>query len=192
MLRRRQAQPQGDAEAASLAIQDALLGLEAVARAADVLVYLAVRGEVDTRRLIQGLWDKGSRVLVPRCRPDAPGELDLHCLRCFSELRPGAYGIPEPDPEHCPALDDAESASPQVVVVPGVAFDRHGRRLGYGGGYYDRLLARPGLCRALRVAPAYSLQVVNALPADPWDVPVHLLVTEREVIEAAPCASTPA
>lgn len=147
--------------------------------AREVLVYLAFRGEVDCAPLMEALWRRGARVLAPRCRPGARGELDVACVTCFEELAPGAYGILEPDPDRCPALD---AFAPDAALIPAVAYDRRGGRLGFGQGYYDRLLARPGFAGTFLAGLAHPFQVVERLPLDPWDRPVHAVVTPQEVL----------
>ena len=163
----------------SRAAQERLLALEAWQAAAEIFCYCAVRSELDTRLLLEDAWSRGVRLLLPRCVPDQPGVMDLACACTAAELRPGAFNIPEPDPARCPA---AGACTPDVAVLPGVAFDRAGHRLGYGGGYYDRLLANGRVQPGLRVGLCFSVQLVDALPADPWDAPVHVIVTESEVV----------
>ncbi|WP_029894279.1 5-formyltetrahydrofolate cyclo-ligase [Desulfohalovibrio reitneri] len=180
MLERRDGLPPGRADDLSDEIQARAMRLGAFREAAEALLYMAVRGEVRTLALVEELWRQQRRVLLPRCRPDDPGELDLACASCFEEITPGRFSIPEPDPEACRALEDA---SPAVTFIPGVAFGRDGSRLGMGGGYYDRLLVRPGMARTLRVGLAYGFQVVDSLPREEWDQPVHLIITESETIE---------
>lgn len=179
LLARRRALPKVEASRLSALALDRLRDLAAWRQAAEVLLYMPVRGEVDVSPLLAELWERGARVLLPRCRPGAPGELDLACCACPEELAPGAYGILEPTPDACPALDQC---GPDLILVPAVGLDRRGARLGHGAGYYDRLLARPDLARAVAAAPAYAFQVLERLPADPWDRPVDVIVTENETL----------
>jgi len=147
--------------------------------AREVLVYMAFGGEIGTERLVRGLLDRGARVLAPRCRPSEAGVLDVACVTCLSQLSPGAYGILEPDPASCPALS---LVSPDVALIPAVAFDRQGGRLGFGQGYYDRLLAGPGFEHTRLIGLAHGFQLVDRLPLDPWDRPVHAVVTDAGII----------
>jgi len=179
MLTRRKALPRADITALSARILERIRELPAWADADAVLAYMPVKGEVDVRPLLDELWARGSKVLLPRCRPGEDGAMDLACPASAGDIRPGAFGIPEPDPDACPA---EAGARPDLILAPGVAFDHRGFRLGYGGGYYDRLLAGPGMAEALVAAPAYGFQVVDALPDDPWDKPVHCVITEDETI----------
>jgi 5-formyltetrahydrofolate cyclo-ligase len=146
--------------------------------ATEALLYWPVRGEIDLRPLITELWQRGCRVLLPRCRPDQPGEMDLACAACEDELVPGAFSIMEPDAEICPPVD---SCRPQIALIPGVGFDRRGNRLGFGGGYYDRLLATDALRDTLVVGVAHEFQLIDSLPTQPWDKPVHVVCTEEEL-----------
>lgn len=146
--------------------------------AREVLVYWPVRGELDVRPLVAELWQRGCRVLMPRCRPDSYGEMDLACATCEDELVPGQFSIMEPDAATCPPLTDA---SPDLALVPGVCFDRHGYRLGFGGGYYDRLLARDLMADTVTIGVGYSFQLVDDLPVQPWDMPVDIICTPEEL-----------
>lgn len=148
-------------------------------KAGEVLGYLPVRGEFDARPLIEDLWARGRRVLLPRCRDGEDGRLDLAPVTCLAEVAPGRHGIPEPCPEACLPPGDF---SPDLILAPGLAFDRSGGRMGHGGGYYDRLLADPAMGRAVIVGLAYDFQVVPNVPADPWDRPMDALLTEKEFL----------
>jgi 5-formyltetrahydrofolate cyclo-ligase len=176
ILARRDAQAPDAAARASQAVARRVEALPRFAAAREVLAYLPIRGEVDAGILVKGLLAAGRRVLLPRCRPDAPGELDLGCLACLEDAVPGRYGILEPPAAVCKT---PAAFSPDVILVPGVAFDVRGTRLGFGGGYYDRLLALPMARAALTVGLAYAFQVLPQLPAAAWDRPVDVLVTER-------------
>ncbi|HEX8454679.1 MAG TPA: 5-formyltetrahydrofolate cyclo-ligase [Longimicrobium sp.] len=122
-----------------------------------------------------GSWaPRNAHVVFPRVLPDSRA-LDLHTVAEPSSLRIGAYGIREPDPERC-ARVPVEAVD--AVLVPGLAWDRRGARLGRGAGYYDRLFALPEW-RGFRCGVFFSAQEFPALPTDPWDVPLQAVVTER-------------
>jgi 5-formyltetrahydrofolate cyclo-ligase len=148
------------------------------AKARTVVLYMPIRGELDTGLLRGRAGAEGKCVLLPRCVAGRRGELELVACGDAAELAPGAYGILEPLPS-LPAIDleDPEQA-PQLLIAPCLAVDRQGRRLGYGGGYYDRLLHRPALQTALCIALIYAAQFVVSLPAESWDMRLHGLCTE--------------
>jgi len=141
-------------------------------------VALGARGELDPAPALAAIAARGGRVAYPRVA--APASPLVFHLAEAAELVSGRFGLSEPAP-HAPEL--AASAL-DAVLVPGVAFDAGGRRLGLGGGFYDRTFAqapRPpliGLC--------YDLQVVPDCPAGPGDVPVDLVVTESRVLRREP------
>lgn len=183
VLARRASLPPQDVARASLRACALVERLESWQAAREALVYFAFRGEIDPGPLLQGLWRRGVRVLAPRCRPGEAGALELACVTCLDEMAPGAYGILEPDPSRCPAVGGFR---PDVALVPAVAFDARGFRLGFGQGYYDRLLAGPGFARTFLIGMAHPFQLVDELPTDPWDQPVHAVVTEEGVMLARP------
>lgn len=156
----------------SARLQRRLLDSAAWQSSPTVLLYHAVRGEVDTALLLAQAWREGKTVLLPRCRSEERGCMDMVPCAGPKNLRPAAMGIPEPEGE--PAAPDAVRDA--LAVVPGLAFDRAGYRLGYGGGYYDRLL---GDGVRLSVGLVFTAHLFERLPRDPWDKPVHGLCTEE-------------
>lgn len=173
MMAARGALPPAEHARRSRIAQEALLAADEWGQAGTVLLYLPIRGEVETALLARTALGQGRRLLLPRVEREAR-RLWLHQWSgAEEELAPGAYGIPEPRPE-LPLVDPAEA---DLVVVPGVAFDRQGYRLGYGGGYYDRAL--PGMRRAARVGLCFALQVVETLPAEAHDVRLDGLATDE-------------
>jgi 5-formyltetrahydrofolate cyclo-ligase len=160
-------------EAASTAILRRLLALPAADLTTSVLSYCPFGAEVAIGPLNQAVIARGGTLMLPRVDP-VSRLLGIFRVRDLDrDLVPGTWGIPEPDPGRCALLPDP---SPAWVLVPGLAFDREGRRLGYGAGYYDRLLAR--LTGVPRIAVAFSSQVVDQIPVDAHDLPVDILITE--------------
>lgn len=138
------------------------------------LLYAATGDELSLDPLIGALLGRGARVCLPRVRA---AELDVCLVTATAELMPGWRGVREPAP-HAPVLDPTAVAA---AVVPGLAFDGRGNRLGYGGGHFDRLLALlPGTTPV--IAAAYDVQVVAQVPAQAHDRPVHVIVTESRII----------
>lgn len=178
MLQRRRTQPPTQATALGVCAQRALLASPAWREAGCVALYVAVRGELPTRLLLDDAWARGVTVLLPRCKADAPGLMDFVVCHGPQELAPGAHGIAEPLPSLPVADMPRLPPGPGLVLVPGVAFDKQGARLGMGGGYYDRILERlPTSWRC--VGLCFGWQVLERLPRDPWDKPVDALCTEQ-------------
>jgi 5-formyltetrahydrofolate cyclo-ligase len=170
-----------DARAASgAAIAARVAALPSFAEARAVLLTIAFRSEWDTAPLVAAALAAGRTVAVPRVDPFAR-MLVLHAVSDIArDIVPGHQGIPEPRVQCRPIAP----AVIDWVLVPGVAFDAAGRRLGYGGGYYDRLL--PLLRRGTaRVAGAFELQVVESVPSAPHDLRVDVVVTESRTLDCA-------
>lgn len=162
--------------AGSRQVVQRLIGLGAIRGASTVMVYLAFGSEVVVDDLIRWGWNEGKGIAVPRCNP-VDRELTASRVEGFDELERGHYGIREPKGDRLRPVPPDEI---DAVVVPAVAFDRRGNRLGYGGGYYDRFL--PAAPRAVRVGAAFACQIVAELPADRHDIGMDCIVTDREVI----------
>lgn len=153
-----------------------LLQLDAYKKADTVFTYLAYRSEVRTDLLIRQAWADGKTVAVPKTLPDH--RMAFFRILSMDDVAPGYRGIPEP--LECPdgkAEIAPANGPPALMITPGLAFDRQGRRAGYGGGYYDRWFARYGESAVLKAAPAYDFQVVDFLQTDPCDVPVDIILT---------------
>ncbi|MDQ1709416.1 MAG: 5-formyltetrahydrofolate cyclo-ligase [Frankiaceae bacterium] len=169
--------PRAALDAAGDAIARAVLALPQVQAADVVAAYVATAVEVPTARLLDGLVQAGKTVLLPVLRAD--DSLSWRALTDLAHLVPGRRGLLEPPaaaPEH--GLGDA-----QVVIAPGLCYDGRGRRLGRGGGSYDRAL--DGLAATVTaVGIALDADIVESLPVDSHDQPVHVVVTPTRVITA--------
>lgn len=175
MMARRDALSATEVVEKSTAIAELVRQLPCYETAATICSYLAIGHEVQTEPLIRALLAAGKRVVLPRTVfPDRV--LTLHQIRGLDDLIPGRYGILEP------AATTPEVASDDIdlFLVPGSTFDAAGNRLGYGAGFYDRLLAAS---RGWRVALAYACQLAPQVPAAPHDIPMDLLVMECGVID---------
>jgi len=128
--------------------------------------------------LIEKRLQNRERVLLPKTLIERR-ELKCYLINSLNDLRPGAYGIMEPDEGLCEEIDPSTI---DVVMVPGSVFDRKGGRYGYGGGYYDRFLSMKAR-QALRIALAFSFQVLEDIPLRSHDELMDFIVTEKEVIE---------
>ncbi len=184
-------------EGLDAAIAERILATDAYRTATAVLTYLSTGAEVDTRRIIERAWADGRIVAIPRCAEDAH-VMSWHRIESFEELERGAHGIDEPpaDPAtlididalgastaSVDPLDTSASGSPAIALVPGLAFDVAGNRIGYGGGFFDAFLAgfagtSIGLCREAQLVP--SLREIEALEAH--DAPVDIVVTESRTV----------
>jgi 5-formyltetrahydrofolate cyclo-ligase len=179
ILARRDALSAEARAAASAAIAAQIPTLAEFAAARTVLLTLPFRSEWNTRALVDSALAASKIVVVPRVNTQTR-MLELHSIADPDrDVVAGHLGIPEPRAERPQVPREAV----EFVLVPGVAFDLGRRRLGYGGGYYDRLL--PLLSpRAARVAGAFEIQLVDSVPAAPHDVAVDAIVTESRIVAA--------
>lgn len=140
--------------------------------------YLASKAEVQTQEIIEEALRLKKRVVVPIVEPKTNG-LTLSVLTDshLSQLQPGPFGILELRPEFRKAIDPKEV---DLWLIPGVAFDEAGNRLGFGGGYYDRLLSGTS---GRKIGLAFEFQIVHRLPIEPTDHPIDLIITETRTID---------
>jgi len=173
VLAERDALPGAERAAWSEAIADRLLDLDEVAGAGGALAFWSFGSEVDTTALIDRLRSRGTTVALPRIEN---GDIVPVVWTPGSSMTETSFGAREP-------VDGRvlEARELDLIVVPGVAFDRSCRRVGYGGGFYDRLLARTDE-GAAAVAIAFRVQVVAEVPTGPLDRLVDAIVTEDGVI----------
>jgi len=149
-------------------------------RAGTVMFYVDVRSEVRTRQALPLALESGKRIVVPYC---ADGELELFHLESMDELELGMYRILEPKPElRTVAEKKVDVSELDLILVPGVAFDRCGGRTGHGKGYYDKMLEYAHLQTPL-VALAFECQMFPEIPMDEHDIFMDKVVTEAAVYE---------
>ncbi len=163
----------------SAGIGEKLFGLPEIRRAGSIMLYLAMseRREVDTGPLITRLCSKGDvKLLVPYT---TKGDMYAAPYCEGDALVRGAFGQREPA-----VFFDDDPVHPDVMVIPAVAVDRKGSRLGYGRGYYDRFISglRGKGELPFLIAPVFSFQLLDNLPNDPWDEMLHCVVTEKEIL----------
>lgn len=154
------------------ALLDRVLALPEVVRAGTILLYHGMGAEPDTARLLPVLWAAGKRVALPRCT--GPGEMEARLAEEGRPLIRHPFGMLEPG-EDAPRLEPEEL---DLILVPGLAFDRSGGRLGQGGGFYDRYLPR---CTGVTVALCRRDFLLEAVPREKHDRRVDLVVTEEGV-----------
>lgn len=160
------------AERAGHAVAEHLAGLPAFADASHVALFASLSDELPTRPVFDAALARGKLALFPRVEGD---RLVFAPLARWKDLRPGRYGVAEPPHDVAARVPDA------LVLVPGVAFDARGGRLGRGGGYYDRTFAfdaEPGL---LLLGVGYAFQVVDAVPEERHDRRMDGVMTERGI-----------
>lgn len=158
----------------SAKVTERFLESEFYKNASVILFYLSAKNEVDTFSAISAALSSGKKVAVP-ITDTKTNTLTLSYLTGLDGLKEGAFGIFEPsEPIFC-ADDDIDT-----VVVPGIAFDRNGARIGYGKGYYDRLFDR---VNGVKAAFCYDFQLVDNVCAEPHDVSMDFIITESEIID---------
>ena len=142
--------------------------------AGTIHIFLSKTDEPDTRPIIELAWNSGKQIGVPCVLPDTP-ELFHSQLNSFNKLRSGALGVLEP------SLEQRIALSPEIfdlVLVPGLAFDSQGGRLGYGRGYYDRFLDQT---HAFRLALAFDFQLFETVPTESHDIPMDGILSEKGI-----------
>lgn len=159
---------------ASTAAQERLMTLEPFRQAAVVALYAPIQQEIDTALLFAAARAAGKQVLYPQVRDNL---LQFRLVTDLQQLAGGAYSIPEPGLAH--SLMPLEQVD--LIVVPGVAFDLQGQRIGFGKGYYDRCLSQRGRHTTL-VGLCHDFQLVERVPVEGHDISMQYIVTERRLI----------
>jgi len=166
------------------AIEKTLFSLKEFQKAGSILLYMSFRSEVNTMNYLEDVVSLGKALILPRV-DSKHRTLRLFKIRDVSELSPGYMGILEPKimKEREVSLNTVD-----LVIIPGTGFDITGSRIGYGGGYYDRLLSYESkqLARVekhiMTIALAFEEQIGTKIPFEPHDIKVDMIVTEKRTI----------
>lgn len=178
ILLKRDAIPENIKKEKDTAITQCIIRLPEFTNAKTILFYASFRSEVDTIEMIKISLSHGKQIILPRVDKENK-KLLLYKIKDINELAQGYMGILEPPVSEgkLTGLDDID-----LIIIPGTAFDVSGSRLGYGAGFYDRLLA--GMKKKIPIiAPAYEEQIVDDIPSGPHDVKVTKIITDRRVID---------
>lgn len=159
----------------SFAIAQNLLQQPAILNATTIGITLSNKPEVDTSFIIEQLWKMNKKVVVPKCVVSERA-MQFYEINTFAQTERAHKNILEPIPELC---DPVEKQQIDVIVVPGVVFDDRGYRIGFGGGYYDRYLQH---YTGMKIALAFDEQLINEVPRESHDLPVHILVREHKCV----------
>lgn len=185
MRRKRNALTRDNAESKSSAIAANLMKTVEYKDAKAVMFYAAKGSEVQTREMIEAALREGKTVLLPITNMEKK-EIEAAVIEnCGSDLKEGAFGIMEPKQDWAHSTTVELGVNPKdeekinAVIVPGVAFDIEGHRLGYGHGFYDKLLKR---LRAVKIGLAYDFQIMDKLPRESHDEKMDIIVTEHRII----------
>lgn len=143
-----------------------------------ILFYFPVRSEPDCLQAVKKAFALGKKVLFPRVEGEKLAAMEAKSFGEVLAFQPGTLGIPEPRGEKTPARQI------DLAVLPGIAFDEHGRRLGYGGGFYDRFLKKLKKS-AVRVGLCFEKTLASDLPEEKGDEKVDCIISERRVIRKA-------
>ena len=170
MRRRRKTLTNEQVHEKSETIRYKLEGRKAFKEAETIMMYISSFKEPETLPIIEHLLEQGKKVVVP-VSSTATNTIVPTYIESISELQKGAYGILEPS-----IIRHVDPSEIEVVVIPGIAFDMHRNRLGFGKGYYDKFLENT---EAKKIALCYDFQIVDDLPVDDHDIPMDLILTEK-------------
>lgn len=154
-------------------LKNRVLSLDIIREAPVVFAYVSFKSEVDTHQIIESLISRGQRVAVPKIQDGVMMFYEIHSM---DDLESGTMGILEPivcEDEIVPQMHD-------VILVPGVVFDKRLYRIGYGGGFYDKYMAVHKNIKT--VGLAYDIQIVDSIAIEPWDRGVDIILTEKQMI----------
>lgn len=168
--------PLKEKTAADKKITATLLDSDEYKGCSTILSYVSMGSEADTYTLIVQALKDGKQVAAPRC-DDNNGKMTFYVINSLEQLKTGSFSVMEPIPEKCSILANFDNS---ICIVPGLAFDEYGYRLGYGKGYYDRFLSEHN--KIFKIGIGYSCCIVSELVSDAYDVPADLVITEKNTI----------
>ncbi len=141
-----------------------------------IYLYVSYNQEIDTLGIIEHILEDMKRVAVPKV---VDKNMEFHEITSLNQLSEGAFGIKEPTVNK-PVSEDPEWASSNLMIIPGLAFDKNGSRIGYGGGYYDRYLHKYHDRIGLKIALAYDFQVLEHIDIESYDEKIDGIITDED------------
>lgn len=152
-----------------------LINCDVYKKAGTVLFYAALDDEINIDKCIEDALTSGKNVALPACL-DKTGNMKYYFINSLTDLKTGFFGLREPDTEMCQEVTDFTGS---ICIVPAIAFDKQGYRLGYGKGYYDRFLQNFSF---ISVGLCYNELVKDSLPIGEYDIPVNYIITQNGII----------
>lgn len=173
LARRDALAPEARAKASRI-LADRIIGHQWFYRAEAILCFVSFGSEIDTQELLAEAWRRGKKVYVPKVEQ---GNMEFYRVFSGEDLREGYRGIPEPDGRS--ERYSYRSQERVLMLMPGVAFDPFRRRLGYGGGYYDRYLAGQAELKTYTIGIGFACQRVEELPEEELDVRPYQVILQE-------------
>jgi 5-formyltetrahydrofolate cyclo-ligase len=174
----REAMDQKEVDRLSEKIIDTILKLPVFKRAETVMVYLNFKNEVDSLKMIEESFKAGKKVLIPYCKKETMEIIPAELNDIEKEIVRGKNGYLQTRKE-CVKPVPVEDID--LVIVPGIAFDKRCYRLGFGAGYYDRFLRKLNFEKPT-IGVCYDFQIIHSIPTEPHDVPLDFIITEERIL----------
>ncbi|MGH4138905.1 5-formyltetrahydrofolate cyclo-ligase [Clostridium sp.] len=178
MLLQRKSMKMENVSAFSNRIVETIIELPEFINSKNIMLYLSFKSEVSTYDLAKWCLDNGKKVIVPYCIKETRQIIPFEIHNLTTDLTKSSFGIMEPKNE---LLKKANIKDIDLIIVPGVVFDEHCNRIGFGAGYYDRFL--PGKLETTpAIGIAYDYQIISEIPTGIYDVPLDFIITEKRII----------
>ncbi|MCB2296928.1 5-formyltetrahydrofolate cyclo-ligase [Clostridium tagluense] len=178
MLKERKSMKTETVSAFSHIIMDTIIKLPEFLNCKNIMLYLSFKNEVDTYALAKWCLDNGKKVIVPYCIKETREIIPFEINNLTKDLTKSSFGIMEPKHD---ILKKANTCDIDLIIVPGVVFDKHCNRIGFGAGYYDRFLPKR-VKNTPTIGIAFDYQVISKIPTGTYDVPLDFIITEKRII----------
>lgn len=165
----------------SNSIKKQILQLDMYKNASNILSFISFGKEVNTKELIKSSLDCQKHLYAPRVDNKS---MDFYKINNLEDLVTSKFGVSEPIPDDDNLFEVSEDRVKEktIMIIPGLAFDNKGNRLGYGKGYYDQYLSREYAKDFIKIAVAYDFQIIDEVPTDEYDIPIDYIVTPSKII----------
>ena len=178
MIRQRKNMKLEDVSAFSTKIINTIMELPEFIKSKNIMLYLNFNNEVDTTPLVTWCFNNGKTVIAPYCIQSTREIIPFEINNLTTDLTKSTFGVMEPKHDLLKKFDIDDI---DLIIVPGVVFDKHCNRIGFGAGYYDRFLSKKSK-EAITIGIAYDYQIIDEVPTDIYDVPLNFIVTQDRII----------